>query len=787
MSRNEVGRALRPDGATLHVTGRSRFVGDLPLPARALVAWPVQSPHARAKVGAIDASAARALPGVAMVLTGADVPGQNDTGPVRHDEPLFPVEVRHHGQAVAWVLADDAPTARRAASLVGVAWEPCAPMLDLDAAIAAGSFHTEPQWISRGDVEGVLAGAAPDRELVVVEGAFRTGAQDHFALETHASLAVPESDGRLVIHSSTQHPAETQSVVARVLGIDLNQVVVQCSRMGGGFGGKESQANAWAAVAALGAALTGRATFVRLDRDRHMGMTGKRHPFLARYRAAIGRDGKVRALDLELYSDGGWSLDLSDAVMGRAMLHADNAYRIPSMRVRGQVVRTDRTSQTAFRGFGGPQGMAVAEEVIDRLARAAGLDPHEVRSRNLYAAAGEAGTTHYGQEVGDDRLRTIWESLERSSSFATRRAEARAWNATAEASRRRRRRGIAMTPVKFGISFTTTFLNQAGALVNVLVDGSVQVHHGGTEMGQGLQAKLSQVAADCLGVPVRSIRMMPTRTDVVPNASATAASSGTDLNGGAIRDACATLRDRLAPVAASLLSGTGTVVDPAEVTFAAGEAFAASRPGATVAFAEVARAAHRERIGLSATGFYRTPGIWFDRGAGRGRPFAYFACGAAVTEVEVDGFTGEMTVLRVDILHDAGASINPLVDVGQVEGGFVQGMGWVSSEEVVWGSDGRILTHAPSTYKIPAATDVPAAWHVALLPRAAQAGVIAGSKAVGEPPLMLALSVREAIREAVAAFAPAGTSPSRVDLRLPATGEAILDAIDATRAAGEGG
>lgn len=780
-SRIEVGRPVRHDGAPLHATGRARYVGDLPLPARSLVAWPVTSPHARARVVSINAAPALAMAGVVTVLTADDVPGLNDTGPIRHDEPLFPTEVRHHAQAVAWVLADDVSTARRAAAIVEVAWEPVMPLLDLAEAIESGSFHTDPQWIRRGEIDSALAEAEASPDAVVVQGTFRTGAQDHFPLETHVSLAVPESDGRIIVHASTQHPSETQAVVAHVLGVSLNQVVVQCSRMGGGFGGKESQANAWAAVAAVGAAKTGRATLVRLDRDRHMTMTGKRHPFLARYRAAIGRDGLLRALDVELYSDGGWSLDLSDAVTGRAMMHVDNAYYWPALRVRGQVVRTDKVSQTAFRGFGGPQGMAVAEEVIDRLARAAGLDPHEVRARNLYAATGDAGTTHYGEEIGDDRLQSIWDRLEASSSFVSRRTEVQAWNASPEAARRRRRRGLAMTPVKFGISFTTTFLNQAGALVNVLVDGSVQVHHGGTEMGQGLQVKLSQVAADAMGVPLSAIRMMATRTDVVPNTSATAASSGTDLNGGAIIAACATVRTRMAPVAAAILSGDGVEVTADEVQFESGTVWAQSRPGVRATFAEVARTAHRERVSLSSTGFYRTPNIWFDRETGKGRPFAYYACGAAVTEVEVDGFTGEMHVRRVDILHDAGASINPLVDIGQVEGGFVQGMGWVTMEEVVWDAAGRTLTHAPSTYKIPAATDVPSDWHVALLPQAAQPGVVAGGKAVGEPPFMLALSVREAIREAVAAFAAEDARPPRVELRLPATAEAILDAIDIIR------
>ena len=775
-----VGRPTPHEGARLHVTGQARYTDDLPLPPGSLHGWPVTSPHAHARVVAVDASEATTIPGVVTVLTREDAPGENNSGPLRHDEPLFlggGDVAMYHGQAVAWVLGTSVEAARQGAGRVVVTYEILDAIFDPADAIRLDSVHTGPQWIRRGDVDAELMRAG-DAGHVIVNGEFRMGAQDHFPLETHVSVALADEDGRMLVHSSTQHPSETQSIVAHALGVSLNDVVVQCVRMGGGFGGKETQANAWAAVAAIGAWKTGRAVKVRLDRDRHMILTGKRHPFLARYRVVVSRSGDFRALDLELYADGGWSLDLSDAVLGRAMFHSDNGYFFPAMRVRGQVLKTHKTSQTAFRGFGGPQGLAVAEEITDCAARAIGMDPHDVRTRNLYRGSGETNTTHYGQEIGDNRLATIWEGVQASGEFVSRREAIRAANDLGGGVRR----GIAITPVKFGISFTTTFLNQAGALVLIYSDGSVQVNHGGTEMGQGLQVKMAQVAAEVLGVTLESVRMMPTRTDKVPNTSATAASSGSDLNGGAVRDACLTLRGRLAPVAAQILT---TAVSPAvhadDVDFGEGQVWVRSRPDHRVTFASVVRAAYMARVGLSSTGYYRTPGIWFDKASGRGKPFHYYACGAAIAEVEVDGFTGQMRVLRVDILHDVGSSLNPLVDIGQVEGGFIQGMGWVTMEEVVWGSNGRLLTHAPSTYKIPASTDVPGDWRVTLLPRAAQPGVIYGSKAVGEPPFMLGLCVREAIRDAVASFAPRGSHPERVALGLPATGEAILDAIDAVR------
>jgi xanthine dehydrogenase large subunit len=698
---------------------------------------------------------------VLALLTAADVPGENDTGPARHDEPLFPAEVCFHGQPIAWVLAETEEQARIAAAAVAVTYEPLPPILSIEDAIAAGSFLTEPERMRRGDPARALA-AAPHR----LSGSLFMNGQEHFYLETQAALASVDETGHLFVQSSTQHPSETQEIVARVLGVRRHEVIVQCLRMGGAFGGKEVQANAWAAVAALGARKLRRPVRVRLTRAQDMAMTGKRHPFLARFDVGFDGDGKLRGLALELFSDGGWSLDLSAPVMGRAMFHADNCYLLPDVEVVGRVCRTHHVSHTAFRGFGGPQGMVAIEEILDRIARTLALRPEIVRARNFYAP-GDA--THYGQPVRDaGRIRRIWSQLHGSADFAERRREIDAFNARSPSLKR----GLAMTPVKFGISFTTAFFNQAGALVLIYKDGSVQVNHGGTEMGQGLHTKMLQVAADALGVPLDAVRIMPTRTDKVPNTSATAASSGSDLNGAAVRAACDTLRERLAEVAARRFGCT-----PAEVIFTGGRVCAGGGAQADVAFADIVAAAYLERVSLSATGFYRTPGIHYDRATGTGNPFHYFAYGAAVSEVEVDGFTGQYRLLRVDILHDVGDSLSPLVDRGQIEGGFIQGAGWLTTEELVWTRDGALATSGASTYKLPSLGECPPVFQVAMLEKAPEPGVVHGSKAVGEPPLMLAISVREALRDAVAAFGRGGI----VELALPATPEAVYWAIERAR------
>lgn len=762
---NADGRALSHESAVGHVTGSALYVDDVAARRDMLVLWPVTSPHARTRVLSIDTSAAERAPGVACVMTAKDVPGRNDVGAVRHDEPLFAeAEVFFHGQIVAVVVGESYEACRLAAGNVKVEYEPLPAVLGAREAVAKGSFHTETHTIARGDVDAVLD-AAPH----VVEGEFELGGQEHFYLESHAAWAEPGEDGEVFVTSSTQHPSEVQAVVSHVLHLPRHKVVIQSPRMGGGFGGKETQGNTWASLVALAAQKTGRPVRVQLDRDLDMVLTGKRHPFFAKYRVGHDDDGKLLGARVWLYADGGWALDLSESICDRGLFHLDNSYYVPAVCFQGRVAKTNVVSHTAFRGFGGPQGMLVMEEILDRIARRLGIAPERVRERNLYRGKGETNTTHYGQELDDERIPHIWSTLVRSSRLEERRAEIHAFNAKSA----RIKRGIAITPVKFGISFTATFLNQAGALVLVYRDGTVQVNHGGTEMGQGLYTKIRGIAMRELGVSESQVRVMKTQTDKVPNTSATAASSGSDLNGAAVKAACDVLRERLAPVAAELLGAESAMPVPASaVVFESGFARAPQVPGVTVSFERIAERAYLKQVPLSATGFYRTPGIGYDKSKGRGKPFHYFAYGAAVSEVEVDGYTGMKRVLAVDILHDVGESLNPSIDRGQIEGAFVQGMGWLTAEDLRWSKDGKLLTHSASTYQIPSIGDAPPKFRVDLLQNATQNGVIHGSKAVGEPPLMLAISVREAIRDAVAAF-----GEGEVELESPATHEAILKAV----------
>jgi xanthine dehydrogenase large subunit len=764
-----VGKPIAHESAVGHVSGEARYTDDLlDRFVAPLHAWPVLSNHAHAKVLSIDTCAAATMPGVVRILTASDVPGQNDVGAVRHDEPLFPDEVQFHGQPVAWVLGETLTAARDGAAAVAVEYEPLPAILTMQEALAAESFLTDPMTIASGDVEAALASAP--RKL---SGELQMGGQEHFYLETQAAIAAFDEAGELIVHSSTQHPSETQDVVARVLGVSRNRVTCQSLRMGGAFGGKEVQANPYAAVAAIGTWITGRPVRVRLDRQLDMILTGKRHPFWARFEVAHDDEGRLLGMDLELFSDGGWSLDLSKAIMFRAMFHCDNCYRIPSLRVVGRVLRTHKVSQTAFRGFGGPQGMVVIEDILDRVARACALPAHEVRSRNFYRPG---DVTHFGQEVRDaERIERIWTRLREQAQLDARTAEVEAFNRSSY----HEKRGLAITPVRFGISFTTGFLNQAGALVLAYRDGSVQVNHGGTEMGQGLHTKILQIAADTLGLPLESVRLMPTRTDKIPNTSATAASSGTDLNGAAVELACTQLRERLASVAAIELG-----VPAADLVFSDGLVrpfWQREQPDAGIAFAELTEQAYLQRVPLFATGYYRTPHIHYDEQLGRGKPFHYFTFGAAVSEVEVDGFTGQYTLRRVDIVHDVGDSISPKVDLGQIEGGFIQGLGWLTSEELVWTDDGRLATRGASTYKLPTLGECPEQFNVELLTRASEPSVVKGSKAVGEPPLMLAISVREGLRSAVAAFAEGESSGAPIELALPSTPEAVYWAIETAR------
>jgi xanthine dehydrogenase molybdopterin binding subunit/xanthine dehydrogenase small subunit len=771
----KIGRYLSPrpesvlphESAHKHVTGEAIYVDDDAQQQNMLEVWPVCSPHAHAKILRRDAADARLMPGISTVLLAEDVPGLNDVGAVRHDEILLAdKEVLYHGHIVALVVGATQELCRAAAAKVIVEYEPLPPIFTIEEAIEAGSFHSDPHHIRRGDVSAALA-AAPKN----FEGELSFGGQDHFYLETNAAWAETGEDGTVFISSSTQHPSEVQHIVAHLLDLPMHSVVVECPRMGGGFGGKETQAAMLAALAALAATKTGRKVRVRFNRDQDMMITGKRHPFLGKFRVGFDESGFLLAAKVDLFSNGGWSLDLSRAITDRALFHLDNAYYIPNVEFSGRVVKTNLASNTAFRGFGGPQGMLVIEEILDRIARRTGLAPELVRARNLYRGTGETNTTHYGQEIEDNRLQRIWSELTKSSEFAARREQLRQWNRDHP----QRKRGLAITPVKFGISFTTTHLNQAGALVLLYQDGTVQVNHGGTEMGQGVYTNIALIAARELGLTTDRIRVMATRTDKVPNTSATAASCGTDLNGAAVRNACETLRDRLLPFAVEMLSKkNGGAIPPERIVFNDNLVLDSENPKIGFPFAELLQRAYFARTSLSATGFYKTPDINYDREAGRGKPFHYFAVGAAVTEVEIDGFTGATHIRRVDILHDVGDAINHGIALGQVEGGFVQGAGWLTNEELVWDSEGRLLTHSPDTYKIPAVGDTPEIFNVAFLKDATQPNVVHGSKAVGEPPLMLAISVREAIRDAVAAF---GNPGGQVPLASPATCEAIFNAI----------
>ncbi|GAA4410058.1 xanthine dehydrogenase molybdopterin binding subunit [Fodinibacter luteus] len=761
-----VGRPLPHESAALHVTGAALYTDDLVGRTHGILhAHPVQAPHAHARVSTLRTAPALDVPGVVRVLTADDVPGLDDAG-THHDEPLFPDEVMFHGHAVCWVLGETLEAARLGALAVEVDYEPLPALVTLREAITAASFQGGQPTVARGDVDGAF-----DEAAHVFSGELDLAGQEHFYLETHCSLAQVDESGQVFVQCSTQHPTETQDVVAHVLGVPSHAVTVQCLRMGGGFGGKEMQPHGYAAVAALGARLTGRPVRLRLSRTQDMTMSGKRHGFHAQWRVAFDDDGLLQALDATLTSDGGWSLDLSEPVLARALCHVDNAYFIPHVRLHGRIARTHKTSQTAFRGFGGPQGMLVIEDVLGRCAPLLGIDPVELRRRNFYRPGQK---TPYGQPVRHpERLVACWEQVLSSGDVATRQAEIRAWNATHEHARR----ALAVTPVKFGISFNFTAFNQAGALVHVYKDGSVLVTHGGTEMGQGLHTKMLQVAATALGVPLSTVRLAPTRTDKVPNTSATAASSGADLNGAAVKDACEQVLDRLRPVAAERL---GVAPDAVRVTDGV-----VSAPGsdATLAWADLVHQAYFRRVQLWAAGFYRTEGLHWDSTAMRGEPFKYFAYGAAATEVEVDGFTGSYRIRRVDIVHDVGESLSPLVDLGQVEGAFVQGAGWLTLEDLRWDEGdgptrGRLATQSASTYKLPSFSEMPEVLHVELLAHAPEDGAVYGSKAVGEPPLMLAFSVREALRQAAASFGPAGTS---VDLPSPVTPEVLWWAIEDAR------
>lgn len=751
----KVHASLKHDSAPLHVAGTALYADDVAEPAGMLHLAFGRSVHAHAGIVGMDLDAVKAVPGVVAVFTATDIPGDNNVAPVARDDRMLAVdEVVFMGQPLFLVAATSAKAARVAAKLGRIVYEPRAPILTIAEAKAAGSLIEASQVMRRGDMGAMEAG--PHR----LSGALEIGGQDHFYLEGQISVATPQEQGGVHILCSTQHPSEVQHLVAHLLHVNAADVTVEVRRMGGGFGGKETQASLFAAAAALVAAKTGRPAKYRVDRDEDMQITGKRHDFTADYDVAFDADGRIRALRMELASRCGCSADLSPAINDRAMFHVDNCYFIENIEIISHRYRTHTVSNTAFRGFGGPQGMLAIERVMDAIALHLGCDPVRVRQANFYGP--DRDTTPYGMEVSDFVADRLCEDLIRTSDYEARRLEIEAFNAAHPYLKR----GIAFTPVKFGISFTTTFLNQAGALVHCYTDGSVALNHGGTEMGQGLNIKVAQIVADVFGIGLEAIRITSTRTDKVPNTSATAASSGTDLNGWAAWNAANTIRERLAAMMAER-----NRVSPDSVLFEGGEVRAGAE---TLPFSEVCRLGHFNRISLSSTGYYATPKIHYDRKTHTGRPFLYFAYGAAVSEVIIDTFTGEYKVLRADILQDVGRSINPAIDLGQVEGAFVQGMGWLTFEELVYDAKGRLLSHAPSTYKIPCASDRPKVMNIDLW----RAGdnrepTIHRSKAVGEPPFMLANSVFSALTFAVAA----ATGNPHVTLDAPATPERILRAL----------
>ncbi|MCV2866168.1 xanthine dehydrogenase molybdopterin binding subunit [Albidovulum sediminicola] len=791
-----VAKPVPHDSAELHVTGAARYIDDVALPANALHLAFGLSSAAHGDITAMDLSAVKAAPGVVAVWTAEDLPFANDVSPSAHDEPLLATGTVHYvGQPIFLVVAESHLQARKAARKARIDYREKPAILTVDQALAADSrFEGGPVVWSKGDAATAIAGAPQ-----VIEGSFTMGGQEHFYLEGQAALALP-AEGGVIVQSSTQHPTEIQHKVAEALGLPMNAVRVEIRRMGGGFGGKESQGNALAVSCALVARLLGRPAKMRYDRDDDMTITGKRHDFRIDYRVGVDAGGKIQGIEFLQLARCGWSMDLSLPVADRAMLHADNAYNLDHVRIESHRLRTNTQSATAYRGFGGPQGMIGIERVMDHIAHAMGLAPTEVRKRNFYAempgalppdprstsarmkggrvdltsegaegfvpdgSAGLTQTTPYHMPVEDFILNGLVARLEAEAGLAARRDEITAWNRQSPILKR----GIALTPVKFGISFTLTHLNQAGALVHVYQDGSIHLNHGGTEMGQGLFRKVSQVAAAAFGVDVDAVMITATDTAKVPNTSATAASSGSDLNGMAVKDACDRIRARMAEYLAQQHQSA-----PAAVRFEGGRVLVG---GEDMSFAEAAARCYMGRVSLSQTGFYATPKITWDRKAGRGRPFYYFSYGASVSEVVIDTLTGENRILRTDILHDAGASLNPAIDIGQVEGAYVQGAGWLTTEELVWDEKGRLRTHAPSTYKIPACSDRPRVFNVALYDGANREETIYRSKAVGEPPFMHGISVFMALSQACAAC-----GPHYPDLQAPATAEAVLAAVKRAR------
>ncbi|WP_173932815.1 xanthine dehydrogenase molybdopterin binding subunit [Chelativorans sp. Marseille-P2723] len=761
-----VGSTSRHDSAHKHVTGEAIYIDDMPVPAGTLHAYLGLSTIVHGTIRRMDLSAVENAPGVVAVLTAKDIPGENDVSPTGlDDEPILADKiVQFFGQPIFAVIAETRDAARRACRHAKVEYDEQPALIDIaDADLKNARLVTKPVTFSRNDAAAAIAGA-PRR----IKGRIRVGGQDHFYLEGQIALALPGEDLDVTIHSSTQHPSEVQHMVARALGVPSHAVTIEVRRMGGGFGGKETQANLFAAVAAVAAKRTGRPVKIRPDRDDDMTATGKRHDFLIEYEVGFDEEGTILGVDYTYAARCGFSADLSGAVTDRALFHCDNAYYYPAVRAISAPIYTNTVSNTAFRGFGGPQGMVGAERVIEEVAFALGKDPLEVRKKNFYGVT-ERNVTPYHQRVEDNIIHRLVAELEESAEYAARRLAIAEFNTGSEIVKR----GIALTPVKFGISFTATHFNQAGALVHVYTDGSVHLNHGGTEMGQGLYVKVAQVVAEEFQIDIDQVKITATTTGKVPNTSATAASSGTDLNGMAAQNAARQIKDRLIDFAADYYD-----VPKEQVVFLPGRVRVGNQE---IPFPDLVYQAYMARVQLSAAGFYKTPKIHWNREKGRGRPFYYFAYGAACTEVSIDTLTGEYMVERVDILHETGKSLNPAIDLGQIEGGFIQGMGWLTTEELVWNEKGRLTTHAPSTYKIPLASDRPKIFNVRIADWSENTEAsVHRSKAVGEPPFMLAISVLHALSDAVASVANHRICP-RLDA--PATPERVLMAVERLKAA----
>ncbi|MCQ4237411.1 xanthine dehydrogenase molybdopterin binding subunit [Stutzerimonas stutzeri] len=757
-----VGRSVKHDSAPKHVSGEAVYVDDrLEFPNQ-LHVYARMSERAHARIVSIDTSPCYQIPGVAIAITAKDVPGQLDIGAVMPGDPLLADgKVEFIGQPVIAVAADSLETARKAAMAAIIEYEDLEPVLDVVEALHKKHFVLDSHTHKRGDSATALA-SAPRR----LQGSLHIGGQEHFYLETQVSSVMPTEDGGMIVYTSTQNPTEVQKLVAEVLGVPMNKIVIDMRRMGGGFGGKETQAAGPACLCAVIAHLTGRPTKMRLPRMEDMTMTGKRHPFYVEYDVGFDDDGLLHGIEIDLAGNCGYSPDLSGSIVDRAMFHSDNAYYLGDATINGHRCKTNLASNTAYRGFGGPQGMVAIEEIMDAVARELGKDPLEVRKRNYYGKT-ERNVTHYYQTVEHNMLEEMTAELEASSDYAKRREDIRAFNAASPILKK----GLALTPVKFGISFTASFLNQAGALVHVYTDGSIHLNHGGTEMGQGLNTKVAQVVAEVFQVDIERIQITATNTDKVPNTSPTAASSGADLNGKAAQNAAQIIKQRLVEFAARKWQ-----IFEEDVEFKNGQVRLRDH---YISFEELIQQAYFGQVSLSSTGFYRTPKIYYDRSQARGRPFYYFAYGAACSEVIVDTLTGEYKMLRSDILHDVGASLNPAIDIGQVEGGFVQGLGWLTMEELVWNDKGKLMTNGPASYKIPAVADMPLDLRVKLVEnRKNPEDTVFHSKAVGEPPFMLGISVWCAIKDAVASLADYRAQPQ---IDAPATPERVLWGVEQMR------